>query len=143
MIYSVFTPNATGGQTGTLSITSSDPSSPIVATLNGVGTAVQLVPNHYAWGKQTVNTTSKPQALTLTNVSSVPLNISSIAITGTNPANFTIQSTTCGAQVVAGTNCSIVLTFTPTSVGAFSASLTLTDDGGGSPQSFALTGTGQ
>jgi hypothetical protein len=143
IIYSVFTPNATGAQTGTLSITSPDPSSPIVATLNGVGTAVQLVPNHYTWGKVTANTTSKPETITLNNVSSVPLNISNTAITGTNPTNFAIQSNTCGAQVLAGTNCSIVLTFTPTSAGAFSASLTVTDDGGGSPQSFALNGTGQ
>jgi len=143
IIYSAFTPSATGAQTGTLSINSTDPNSPIIATLNGVGTAVQLVPNHYTWGAVTSNTTSKPETITLNNVGSAVLNLASIAITGTNSSNFTIQSTTCGAQVAAGANCSIVLTFTPTSTGAFSASLTLTDDGGGSPQSLALNGTGQ
>jgi Domain of unknown function (DUF1929)/Bacterial Ig-like domain (group 2) len=143
IIYSVFTPNATGPQTGTLSITSADPSSPLVATLNGVGTAVQMTPNHYTWGKRSVNTTTPPQALTLTNLSTVPLNISSMAITGTNSSNFAIQSTTCGAQVAAGASCAINITFTPTSVGTFSASLTLIDDGGASPQSYALGGTGQ
>ncbi len=143
IIYTVFTPSTTGAQTGTLSITSSDPSSPIVAALNGVGTAVQLVPSHYAWGSRPLNVTTVPQTVTLTNVSTVPLNISSMAITGVNSANFTIQSTTCGPQVAAGASCSILLTFTPTSAGTFSASLMLTDDGGASPQSFALNGTGQ
>jgi hypothetical protein len=143
IVYSVFKPNATGPQTGTLSVTTSDPSSPTVAILNGVGTAVQLIPNHYAWGKVTVNTTSKPETITLNNVSSVPVNISSIAIAGNNPTDFAIQSTTCGAQVASGSSCSIVVTFTPTSASAFSALLTLTDDGGGSPQTLALNGSGQ
>ncbi len=143
IIYSVFSPNTTGAQTGTLSVTSADPSSPLVANLSGVGTAVQMVPNHYTWGKRAVNTTTTAQPLVLTNVSGATLNILNMAIAGTNSSNFAIQSTTCGAQLTPGANCTINVTFTPTGVSTFTATLVLTDDGGGSPQSFSLGGTGQ
>jgi hypothetical protein len=143
IIYSVFTPNATGPQTGTLTIADSDPSSPTIVTFNGVGTAVQLTPNHYSWGTRPINLTTTPQSITLTNVGTVPLNISNVSLTGSNPSNFAIQSNACPAQVAPSASCVIAVTFTPTTVGtAYSAMLTITDDGGGSPQQLSLNGTG-
>ena len=69
------------------------------------------------------------------------LNITSIKIIGSNAADF-FQSNTCGSSVAAGASCSISVTFTPTAVGARSASVAVSDDGGGSPQKVALSGTG-
>src|SRR2546422_759984 len=52
--------------------------------------------------------------------------------------------TTCtnGATVVAGASCLVNLTFTPTAASARTATVTITDDAPGSPQSVSLTGTG-
>src|SRR2546422_1684229 len=52
--------------------------------------------------------------------------------------------TTCtnGATVVAGASCLVNLTFTPTAASARTATVTITDDAPGSPQSVSLAGTG-
>ena len=63
---------------------------------------------------------------------------------GANQAEFD-QTSTCPvppATLAAGGTCSISVTFKPTSTGAKSAALLISNDGGGSPASASLTGTG-
>jgi hypothetical protein len=84
---------------------------------------------------------SSSQVVTLTNTGSAALSIASIAFTGANAADFT-QVNTCGASVAAGGNCTIAILFTPSVTGARGASLTLTDNASGGPQSVLLSGTG-
>jgi hypothetical protein len=79
---------------------------------------------------------------TLINTGTATLNISNIAITGTNFADFA-QTTTCGETLAASANCTFSVTITPGAVGARSASLVVTDDATGSPHSVTLAGTGQ
>jgi hypothetical protein len=86
---------------------------------------------------QWVGTTSAAQNLTLTNTGSAPLTISSIVING----DFA-QTNACGTSVAAGANCTIAVTFAPTTVGARSAMVTITDKATGSPHTVALSGTG-
>jgi len=86
---------------------------------------------------QWVGTTSAAQNLTLTNTGSAPLAISSIATSG----DFA-QTSACGTSVAAGANCVIAVIFTPTSAGARSAMVTITDNATGSPHTIALSGTG-
>src|SRR2546422_665480 len=62
-----------------------------------------------------------------------------------NAGDFALASgTTCinGATLAAGANCVLNLTFTPTAASARTATVTITDDAAGSPQSVSLTGTG-
>jgi archaellum component FlaF (FlaF/FlaG flagellin family) len=97
-----------------------------------------------SFGNQIVSSTSTAQTVTLTNNHSLALSISSIAISGTNAADFS-QSNTCpggSSQLSAGASCTISVTFSPSANGARSASLTFTDNAAGSPQSVALSGTG-
>src|SRR2546426_6147754 len=56
----------------------------------------------------------------------------------------TLFRSTCtnGATVVAGASCLVNLTFTPTAASARTATVTITDDAPGSPQSVSLAGTG-
>jgi Abnormal spindle-like microcephaly-assoc'd, ASPM-SPD-2-Hydin len=106
--------------------------------------AVNLSPSGLNFASQTVNTTSGTQAVTLTNSGNAPLIISNIGITGTNAGDFG-QSNTCPLspnKVAAGGSCTINVSFTPTAAGSRNASLSITDNAGGSPQSAALTGTG-
>jgi len=102
---------------------------------------VMLSPTAIDFGNQDVGTTSSPQNITLVNNQGVPLNISSIAPTGTNAGDFA-QTNNCGSSVIAGGSCTISVTFSPTATGTRSANLTIADDAPGSPQSVSLTGTG-
>jgi len=52
------------------------------------------------------------------------------------------QTNTCGSQLPAGASCTIAVTFPPTKTGVRSAQVSISDDGGGSPQNVLLSGTG-
>src|SRR3989475_586690 len=142
-----FTPVATGARTATVTITDDAASSPQSVSLAGTGIvpAVTLAPTNLAFGTQRLSTTSPAQTVTLTNSGTATLSITSIALAGLNPGDFAIAAgTTCtnGATVVAGASCLLNLTFTPTAASARTATVTITDDAPGSPQSVSLTGTG-
>lgn len=102
---------------------------------------VSLSPSSIAFSNQIVNTTSGGQVITLTNTGSATLNISSITLTGTNSSLFG-KSTTCVSTLAASSNCTVTITFTPTSVGSKTASVTFTTDATTSPDNVGLTGTG-
>jgi hypothetical protein len=109
--------------------------------LPGCG-AVSLLPaSGLAFGSLAVGNTSAPQTATLMNNQNVTLNISSIGFTGTNSADFA-QTNTCGSSLAAGASCTISVTFTPGALGSRSATLTVTDDAGNSPQAISVSGTG-
>jgi hypothetical protein len=143
LVYNDFTPNAAGSRSGSLTIVDSDPTSPSKIVFSGVGTLVKLSPTGLGFGRSPVNHTSPTLTLTLTNVSTIAtLNISQVAIGGANPGDFQIQSSTCPGAINPGGTCTVVSTFTATAVGARSATLNFTDDGGASPQVVQMTGTG-
>ena len=76
--------------------------------------------------------------MTLINTENAALTITSIAASG----DFS-ETNTCGSIVAAGANCMISITFTPTAGGNRTGTLTITDNAHGSPQTVALTGTGE
>ena len=102
---------------------------------------VTLSPASVDFSTQSVSTSSSVQQVMLTNTSQVNLNISSIAMSGTNASDFA-QTNTCGSSVAPGASCTLSITFTPAATGARSASITVTDNAVSSPQTVALTGTG-
>ena len=137
-----FTPKSSGTLTGTLTVTDDALNSPQTVSLTGTGTVVKLAPSALNFGDQTVGTSSTPQTVTLTNVGNVQLNFTSpITITGTNPDDFT-QTSTCGTSLGAHQSCTIAVTFSPKAKGARSADVSISDDGGGSPQLVPLSGNG-
>ena len=81
------------------------------------------------------------QTETLANVGSMVINIAGMTVVGDNPAEF-VQNSNCGSTLTAGANCTVNVTFIPTQAGPRSASIRITDDTGGSPQSVALDGVG-
>jgi fibronectin type 3 domain-containing protein len=85
--------------------------------------------------------TSAAQTVTLSNTGNAPLSITSLAFTGTNASDFD-QSNTCGSSLAAGANCTIVVMFTPSVTGTEAASLSVSDNASGSPQSVPLSGAG-
>jgi len=138
-----FKPTSINTRNATVTITDSATNSPQIVTLQGIGTAVSLSPTSLTFAPQTVSTTSAPQTVTFTNVSaSGTIVISKISFNGTNSTDFA-QTNNCAGKVLPKGSCTFNVTFTPTSTGPRSAALTLTDNGGGSPQTVSLSGTGQ
>jgi hypothetical protein len=69
------------------------------------------------------------------------VNINSIGITGTDSAEFSLTYT-CDASVGKGKSCTITVTFHPTVARGDSGALSVSDNGGGSPQLVPLSGSG-
>ena len=146
-----FTPTATGSRSATLTVTDNASNSPQTAGVSGTGAAPTAIlsPTSLSFSRQNANTTSPPKTVTLSNTGNAPLTINTITITGTNANNFALTSaSTCplgGGTLNAQTNCTLSVTFTPTSKGSKAASVTVTDnanDVSGSQQQVSLSGTG-
>ncbi|HEY6768938.1 MAG TPA: choice-of-anchor D domain-containing protein [Candidatus Sulfotelmatobacter sp.] len=100
---------------------------------------VTLAPNGLNFPAQSVGSSSTPQSVTLTNQQSVPLNISSIAVSG----NY-LESDNClsSSPIAPGGSCTISVTFAPSSSGTLTGQVTISDDAPSSPQVINMTGTG-
>ena len=113
-----------------------------VTKLSGLGPpAMSLSPTSVTFSDQVVGTTSAAQTVTLTNVSDVALSISDVALTGTNSGDFA-QTNDCGSSVLAGSHCTISVTFAPMAPGTRTGAVSITDNAPDSPQTVALSGTG-
>ena len=143
-----FTPSATGARSANISISDNASGSPHSVPLAGTGVTpapgVTLNPTSVSFGNQLVGTTSATRTATLTNSGTAALTITSIALTGANTADFA-ESSTCPispSTLASGATCTISVTFSPSVAGARSASVTISDNASGSPQSIPLSGTG-
>jgi hypothetical protein len=138
-----FTPTGTWTSSGTLTV--NDNASPAFqqASLSGTGiqSAVELSTKSLNFGNQVWQATSATKTVTITNSGTANLTITSIAVTGSNAADFA-ETNTCGNSLAPNASCSINATFTPKALGARSAAVTLTDNAANSPQTVNLNGTG-
>jgi hypothetical protein len=132
-----FTPTLPGTRTGSLLVTDNAPGSPQSVGLTGVGTVVELNPSALNFGGITVG---QRRTLTsvMTNVGNITLHILSITITGT----YFSETNNCGGGLGSHQSCDINVTFAPGAPGQFSGMVSITDDGGASPQHVSLSGTG-
>ncbi len=145
-----FKPTAIGGRAGALVFTDNAGNvtgSAQAVTLTGTGVGVPQAspsPGSLTFTSQNVGTASASQNVVLTNGGTGPLTISSISIGGTNPTDYLISSTTCGASLATGGNCSVSVTFDPAAAGSRTATLLISDNAANtaSTQSIGLSGTG-
>jgi Abnormal spindle-like microcephaly-assoc'd, ASPM-SPD-2-Hydin len=86
---------------------------------------------------QQINTISTLQSVTLTNIGSASMAITSI----TASSNYA-STTGCGSSLSPGASCSISVTFAPHSVGSITGSITFVDADPSSPQVLSLSGLG-
>jgi hypothetical protein len=143
MLNTTFTPTAGGPRKTGIVITDNAAGSPHTLIVTGVGTAAGLSASSLTFPTTTVGNTSAPMMVTLTNKGATTMNIWQIAELGTNVGDFLMSSNTCMTTLGAGASCTVGISFKPALAGARSASLLFSDDGGGSPQTVILTGTGQ
>jgi Abnormal spindle-like microcephaly-assoc'd, ASPM-SPD-2-Hydin/Cep192 domain 4/Beta-propeller repeat len=137
-------PTTTGAFQTTLA---SNAQNAFVTKFASAGAGVSLSSNSLDFGTAELHVTSPPQTVTLTNNGAASLDITSIAIVGTNAADFalTTPSGACpasGGTVDSGESCTINVTFTPSVSAPESASVSVTDNASNSPQSISLSGTG-
>ena len=138
----VFEPHSINTVPGTITITDDAPNSPQIVSLTGVGTLVGLSPGTLNFGTQPVGTTSGEQIITLTNHGTGSVSLVGARFSGADAGDFA-QTNTCGASLAAGASCTFSVTFTPHGQGRRTASLGVSDSGGGgSPQTATLTGYG-
>ena len=152
----VFSPTSTGTRTATLSIT--DNSGGTAGTtqtvaLSGTGTGLPqaaLAPSTLTFGTQNLSTVSAAQTVTLTNTGTANLLLGAtpLSISGSAAADFAVASgTTCTAalSIAPNSSCAIHITFAPTLSGSRTATLSVSDNSGGtvgSVQTVSFTGTG-
>jgi hypothetical protein len=132
-----FTPTAGGTRTGSMLISDNSSGGPqtIGLTGTGVGPVAQLSTPSLTFANQSVGSAGPAQIVTLTNTGNVVLNITSIVASG----DFAAPNN-CGSSLSGGGSCAINVTFTPTSNGTRTGSLTITDNSYNSPQTVALSG---
>ncbi len=133
-----FTPSGQGIRKASLIVTDSAPGSPQVLNLTGNTSTVTLSASSLAFGSQGVGTVSNLQSVTVTNSGTTPLTFSSITATG----DFFESDTCTRAPLQPGSNCVVQVVFAPSAAIASIGSITLNDNGSGSPQEILTTGTG-
>jgi len=141
-----FSPATTGVRYGTLTVTDNN---------NGVNGSTQTVSltgiainpkasvsrTSLPLGNQAIATTSAPRTVTLISTGTTTLLMSNFTFTGANAGDFS-QSNNCPLGLAPGAKCTISVTFTPSTLGAESATLNVNDNAANSPQTVVLSGTG-
>ncbi len=133
-----FTPTVVGNASGSVTIT--DNAGTQTVPLSGSGSApITFSPTSLTFGNVVVATNST-RTITLTNHLTTTLTVSNVAVNGAS-GPFAVASNTCGA-VAAGASCTVGITFSPTTLGSATGTLTFTDNAVTNPQTVSLTGTG-
>ncbi len=136
-----FKPIVTGPATGTLTVTDNATPATQTVSLKGTGTAstkVEFSPTSLTFPAQLVGTSSSVQSVTLTNTGGAALSIA-----GISASEEASQTNDCGSGVAVNASCSLSVTFNPAAGGTRTAAIAVTDTAEGSPQTLALTGTGE
>lgn len=143
-----FSPTTTGSLTGTLTINDTAAGSSQTVDLTGTGAtpapAVSLSTTSLTFPDQTVGTTSASMPVTVTNSGSADLTFTGISISGsssTSKVEFT-ETDNCTSSLAPGKSCTIDVVFAPEDTGSLTASVSVEDNAGDSPQTINLTGTG-
>ncbi|MGH9716590.1 MAG: beta strand repeat-containing protein, partial [Candidatus Acidiferrales bacterium] len=135
-----FSPASAGSATGTISVTSNAPGSPLKINLSGSGTATQsqltVSPSPVAFSNVNVGSNAS-KTVTLTNSGNATLNITAATITG---SGYTM--TLAPTSINAGANTTFSVTYAPTSEGSAAGSISISSNAPGSPATIALSGTG-
>jgi hypothetical protein len=135
-----FAPTATGADAGLLMLTASIFGGPSLGNgspvpLSGVGHPLS-VSSSVNFGLQLLGG-SYQAAVNVFNTSNLPVNISSVILSGGSFA----KDNGCIGMLAARSSCAVNVTFAPSAAGILQGTLTLYDDDPTSPQTVTITGT--
>ncbi|MFZ3322625.1 MAG: protease pro-enzyme activation domain-containing protein [Usitatibacter sp.] len=97
------------------------------------------MPAPLSFQPQAVGTQSAQIVATIANIGGTAVNVSNV--TSTNLTEFP-GTTTCITTIPSGGQCQVTAAFLPSAAGPRSATIAITSDGVGSPQTFTMFGTG-
>ena len=115
-----FQPVAAGNQSATFTLPDNSTTSPHIVTLSGTGTqpVAATSVSTLAFGAQEVGKPGPGQTVTLSNIGTAPLLVSSTTFGGANASDFSTVSNTCaGANVAPSSSCSVSIRMTASAVG--------------------------
>jgi len=135
-----FLPTSTGSASGSISVSSNSPNSPMTIALTGTGTQPEIgaIPSSAPFGNVTVGNTNS-QTITLTNGGTANLTIAQGSVSGNG---FKITGLSTPLTIPPGINATFNAVFTPTGAGKVTGSISLANDAPSSPYTIALSGTG-
>lgn len=137
-----FTPSQSGRADGVVTITSTDPQSPMTLGVDGIGVPqnsrqLTLSPTSLNFGNVTVGTTSSlPVTLTASNG-----NVT-VSSDQSNSSEFSITGLTFPLKIPKGTSVQATIQFTPSASGTANAQAEFLSNAGDSPTTEQLTGYG-
>ncbi|MFL6307459.1 MAG: beta strand repeat-containing protein [Candidatus Sulfotelmatobacter sp.] len=139
-----FDPTTAGTDSGTLTVTSDDPSGPAAVSLGGTGTTtttpqLTVSPTAVSFGNVPLNVAST-QPVTLTSTGSAAVTINAATVTG---PGFSVTGATFPVTLNPNQAVTLQVRFDPTAAGAASGQITVTSDSTtGATTQVTLSGTG-
>ena len=148
VITMTFTPLAAGQRSAIISISDDAQNSPQSIQVSGTATAtpstrpvVSLSSTNLVFGAITQGAASASQNVTVSNSGGGPLHISSVALGGASPGDFSMTNGCTASAYAVNASCTISVSFAPLLTGSRAASVLLADDASDSPQTINLSGT--
>ncbi|HTB91280.1 MAG TPA: choice-of-anchor D domain-containing protein [Candidatus Sulfotelmatobacter sp.] len=137
-----FTPASATNYSGSVTLISNTPNSPLVVPLAGTGVATILQlsasPASLSFGSLTTGT-SATQSVTISNTGNSSVSISQITESG---AGFSTTGMALPLTLAASQSTSFSVAFAPTATGSLAGSITVVSNAANSPLAIALSGTG-
>ena len=103
---------------------------------------ISVYPNPISFGTVALNSQSYPLTVYISNVSVNTVDITSVTVSGTNAADYVISSAPCVGTIGSNSSCALYMIFTPSAMGARTASLVVAVSGVTTPVSVPLQGSG-
>ncbi|WP_369679806.1 choice-of-anchor D domain-containing protein [Janthinobacterium sp. PC23-8] len=143
----VFRPTGAGARGAALNISHNATGGTSSVALSGTGNAlatatVALSASSLNFGAMLTGSASPAQSITVNNAGQAALNLTGISLSGVNAAIFTLGGSCATATAVpAGGSCTVTVVATPTTAGAFSASLNLASNASNGSIAVGLAGS--
>lgn len=148
-IFVSYTPSVQGNEIALVTVNSNGTGNPQNVTIKGQGIPpaapqVSLLPTNLSFGNQQQSTTSSTVLSTFSNSGNANLTTSSISISGTNSADFSLVGGSCTGSITLAPNagCTVGVQFTPSTTSTESAQVSIADNSIGSPHTISLFGVG-
>jgi hypothetical protein len=134
-----FTPTQAGTRSGTVSLTTSLTSLPLIVNLTGSGAQshLQATPASLSFADTTIGNSTR-LILSLANTGTAPVTRIALSITG----DYTITTPCSSTTLASGASCAVSIAFNPTAAGSRTGTLTVTSSDSSSPLLIPLNGNG-
>ncbi len=141
-ITAAFLPTSVGAASGSISIVSNAPGSPLAIPLSGAGVAATFLvganPTSLGFGNVNLGSNSS-LSTTLTNTGNSTVTISSVSVFG---AGFSASGVAAGTSLTPRQSATLNVTFAPAAAGSVTGSVTFSSNATNSPATITLSGAG-